>query len=53
MTRRAAQTIFYSLASEEAAAVMRTLYAIYCGRAGGGRVARPASKMNGARQRGA
>ena len=30
VTRRAGQTIFYSLASEEAAAVMRTLYEVYC-----------------------
>ena len=29
-TRRAAQSIFYSLASESAAAVMKTLYEIYC-----------------------
>jgi DNA-binding transcriptional ArsR family regulator len=42
-TRRSGQTIFYSLASEEAAAVMRTLYAIFCGRVG--------RKPNGARRR--
>jgi DNA-binding transcriptional ArsR family regulator len=48
VTRRSGQTIFYSLASEEAAAVMRTLYAIFCG--GPGR--RPAAKPNGARRRG-
>jgi DNA-binding transcriptional ArsR family regulator len=32
-TRRDAQTIYYSLASEEAAAVMSTLYEVFCGRA--------------------
>ena len=42
-TRRSGQTIFYSLASEEAAAVMRTLYAIFCGKAG--------RKPNGVRRR--
>jgi DNA-binding transcriptional ArsR family regulator len=47
VTRRSGQTIFYSLASEEAAAVMRTLYAIFCG--GPGRL--PAAKPNGARRR--
>jgi DNA-binding transcriptional ArsR family regulator len=46
-TRRSGQTIFYSLASEEAAAVMRTLYAIFCGGAG----RRPAAKPNGPRRR--
>lgn len=51
VTRRAGQTIFYSLASEEAAAVMRTLYAIFCGPAAGKRAARPAPKTNGARRR--
>jgi DNA-binding transcriptional ArsR family regulator len=51
VTRRAGQTIFYSLASEEAAAVMRTLYAIFCGPAAGKRAARPAAKTNGARRR--
>lgn len=30
-TRRAAQTIFYSLAGEEAKAVLSTLYSLYCG----------------------
>lgn len=30
VTRRAAQTIHYSLAGREAAAVMETLYALYC-----------------------
>jgi len=29
-TRRAAQSIYYSLSSESAAAVMKTLYEIYC-----------------------
>jgi DNA-binding transcriptional ArsR family regulator len=42
-TRRSGQTIFYSLVSEEAAAVMRTLYAIFCGKA--------ARKPNGVRRR--
>ena len=51
VTRRAGQTIFYSLASEEAAAVMRTLYAIFCRPAAGKRAARPAPKTNGARRR--
>lgn len=32
-TRRDAQTIYYSLASEEARAVIRTLYALYCAEA--------------------
>lgn len=30
-TRRSAQTIFYSLAGEEAKAVLSTLYTLYCG----------------------
>jgi len=30
-TRRAAQTIYYSLAGEEARAVIATLYDLYCG----------------------
>ena len=30
-TRRAAQTIFYSLAGDEPQAVMATLHALYCG----------------------
>ncbi|MEK7821292.1 MAG: metalloregulator ArsR/SmtB family transcription factor [Pseudomonadota bacterium] len=30
-TRRAAQTIFYSLNGEEASAVIETLYGLYCG----------------------
>jgi DNA-binding transcriptional ArsR family regulator len=46
VTRRSGQTIFYSLRSEEAAALMRTLYTIFCG---GGR--KPAAKLNGARRR--
>jgi DNA-binding transcriptional ArsR family regulator len=32
-TRRDAQTIYYSLASDEAAAVMGTLYEVFCSRA--------------------
>jgi DNA-binding transcriptional ArsR family regulator len=44
VTRRSGQTIFYSLASAEAAAVMRTLYAIFCDTAGG--------RASGARRRG-
>ena len=32
-TRRAAQSIYYSLASNEAAAVMGTLYDLYCSKA--------------------
>lgn len=32
-TRRDAQTIYYSLASDEAAAVMSTLYEVFCSRA--------------------
>jgi DNA-binding transcriptional ArsR family regulator len=51
VTRRAGQTIFYSLASEEAAAVMRTLYAIFCGQVAGKRATRSAPQMNGARKR--
>ncbi|MCP5365895.1 MAG: helix-turn-helix transcriptional regulator [Hyphomicrobiales bacterium] len=31
-TRRAAQTIFYSLAGPEANAVIETLYGLYCGK---------------------
>ena len=30
-TRRQAQTIYYSLAGEEASAVINTLYGLYCG----------------------
>jgi len=33
-TRRAAQSIFYSLASDEAASVMGTLYDLYCSKPG-------------------
>jgi DNA-binding transcriptional ArsR family regulator len=33
-TRRSAQSIFYSLASNEAASVMGTLYDIYCSKEG-------------------
>lgn len=33
-TRREAQSIYYSLASKEAAAVMATLYRAYCAKAG-------------------
>jgi DNA-binding transcriptional ArsR family regulator len=35
-TRRVAQTIFYSLASAEAASVMATLYELFCRRSAGG-----------------
>lgn len=42
-TRRSGQTIYYSLASAEATEVMRTLYAIFCGRV--------ARRPNGARRR--
>jgi DNA-binding transcriptional ArsR family regulator len=31
-TRRAAQTIYYSLAGEDASAVIETLYELYCGK---------------------
>jgi DNA-binding transcriptional ArsR family regulator len=51
VTRRDGQTIFYRLSSEDAAAVMRTLYAIFCGRPAGKRAAKTASKINGARRR--
>jgi DNA-binding transcriptional ArsR family regulator len=40
-TRRDAQTIYYSLASAEAATVMATLYDMYCGKAG----AQPATRL--------
>jgi DNA-binding transcriptional ArsR family regulator len=30
-TRRSAQTIFYSLAGEEASSVIETIYSLYCG----------------------
>jgi DNA-binding transcriptional ArsR family regulator len=30
-TRRSAQTIFYSLAGDEASAVIETIYGLYCG----------------------
>ncbi len=33
-TRRAAQSIFYSLASDEAASIMETLYNLYCSKDG-------------------
>lgn len=52
VTRRSGQTIYYSLASREARAVMRTLYAIFCGkRAAGGAGARRGGAV--ARRRGA
>jgi ArsR family transcriptional regulator, virulence genes transcriptional regulator len=51
VTRRQGQTIFYRLSSEEAAAVMRTLYAIFCGQTAGKRPSRAAPKINGARRR--
>ena len=47
LTRRSGQTIFYSLASEDAITLMRTLYSIFCGSAG----SKPAAKLNGARRR--
>lgn len=50
-TRRAGQTIFYSLVSADAAAVMRTLYDVFCGKAAGKRPRRAAPKINGARSR--
>jgi DNA-binding transcriptional ArsR family regulator len=51
VTRRQGQTIFYRLSSEEAAAVMRALYAIFCGRGAGKRPAGAAARINGARSR--
>lgn len=51
VTRRAGQTIFYSLASAEAVAVMRTLYDIFCGRVGAKRGSRPAPKASGTPRR--
>jgi len=51
VTRRQGQTIYYRLASEEAAAVMHTLYAIFCGKAGVKRAAKTAPRINGARRR--
>ena len=50
-TRRSGQTIFYSLASADAAAVMRTLYDVFCGEAAGKRPPRAESKINGVRSR--
>lgn len=35
MTRRMGQSILYSLASPEAAAIMRTLYAVFCRKVAG------------------
>ena len=43
-TRRDAQTIYYSLASAEASAVMHTLYEAYCGPAAKRSSARPRAK---------
>jgi DNA-binding transcriptional ArsR family regulator len=43
-TRRDAQTIYYSLASEEAAAVMATLYQVFCSPAAKRAASRPRSK---------
>jgi DNA-binding transcriptional ArsR family regulator len=40
-TRRDAQTIYYSLASEEAAAVMATLYQVFCAAAAKGAAQKP------------
>jgi DNA-binding transcriptional ArsR family regulator len=51
VTRRQGQTIFYRLASEDAAAVMRTLYAIFCGRPAGKRAPITVPRTNGARRR--
>lgn len=42
-TRRVAQTIFYSLAGDEAGAVIRTLYGLYGAREAGGRAIPPAA----------
>ena len=39
-TRRAAQSIYYSLASDEAASVMETLYNLYCNKEGAEAVCR-------------
>lgn len=47
-TRRAGQTIFYSLVSPDAAAVMRTLYDVFCGKAGGKGASQ---RINGAKRR--
>jgi DNA-binding transcriptional ArsR family regulator len=43
-TRRDAQTIYYSLASEEAAAVMATLYQVFCNAAARRTASKPRSK---------
>jgi DNA-binding transcriptional ArsR family regulator len=50
-TRRAGQTIFYSLSSDEAALVMRTLYEIFCGRTPSRKPRKAAAGMNGTRGR--
>ena len=51
VTRRQGQTIFYRLSSEEAAAVMRTLYAIFCSQSAGRRRSTATPRINGARGR--
>lgn len=44
-TRREAQSIFYSLASKEATAIMATLYEVFCAKAGKNRPARLRQKF--------
>lgn len=46
MTRRIGQSILYSLASPEAEALMRTLYAVFCSKVAG----RPLSEWTGSRR---
>jgi len=43
-TRREAQTIHYSIASDEAARVIATLYEIYCGPAQAGKTQHPKAR---------
>ena len=43
-TRRDAQTIYYALSSDEAAAVMATLYEVFCARMGRQPAAKPRAK---------
>jgi len=50
VTRRQGQTILYRLSSEDAAAVMCALHAIFCGGTGK-RASKAAPKINGARRR--
>lgn len=47
-TRRSGQTIFYSLVSPDAAAVMRALYDVFCGTAAGKRRSRAGLRISGA-----